>query len=160
MTPGLTAALLCAGLAGCHPDLSAPATTAPAQGQDLQILAEASGTYSRLIQPVRLVVRDRATLAQVPICQLQIDFDSQMMLIAGLGPTPSDELGIRIKRVWREGSLIRVLERHIHPGAEHAAGLHPASPWTAVVVPKSGLNVQGYSSRVPKALLGETPRLR
>jgi len=146
------AVLLLTGLCGCYPDRVKPAT-APAPGEDLPILWEASGTYSRLSRTVRIVARDRATLAQLPIAEVPVDFDSQMVLIAGLGPTPNDKLGIRIKRVWRDGSRIRVLERHIHPGFDQAPGLRPASPWTILVVPRSDLNVEGYSPRVPKGLL-------
>ncbi len=143
--------LLLAGVGACYSDGVQP-TRGPSPGEDLPVLWEASGTHSRLTRSVRIVARDRATLAQVPLAEVPVDFDSQMALIAGLGPTPNYRLGIRIKRVWREGSRIRVLERHIHPGFDRGAGLRPASPWTIVVVPRSDLNVEGYSPRVPKGL--------
>ena len=146
--------LLFLGLAGCYPDRVHP-TTAPAPGQALEILWQASGTHSRLIRGARIVARDRATLARVPITEVQGDFDAQMVLIAGMGPTPNDRLGIRIKRVWRDGRRIRVLERHIHPGLDHGGDARPASPWTIVVVPRSDLNVEGYSPRVPEDLFGD-----
>jgi hypothetical protein len=96
----------------------------------------------------------------VPVCEVPVDFESQMVLIAGLGPTPGSGLGIRIRRVWREGSRIRVLERRIHPGTDEPSGLWASSPWTVVVVPTCSLNVEGYSTRVPKQLFGDLPGSR
>ena len=148
------AVLLLVDLCGCGPD-RVQSSSERVPSEDLPILWEASGTYSRLTRSTRIVVRDRATLARVPLAEVPVDLDSQMVLIAGLGPTPNDELGIRIKRVWREGSRIRVLERHVHPGSDRATGLRPGSPWTIVVVPRSDLNVEGYSPRVPKGLIGD-----
>jgi hypothetical protein len=123
-------------------------------------LWQKSGTHSRLIRRVSILARDRATLAQVPLAEVPVDFETQMVLIAGLGPTPSSEQGIRIVRVWRQGSRIRVQERLIHPGADRVPGLQPASPWTVVVIPKSDLNVEGYATRVPDGLLRDHPGSR
>jgi hypothetical protein len=109
---------------------------------------------------VRILVRGPGTLSQLPLAEIPVDFKTQMVLIAGLGPTPSSEQGIRIVRVWREGSKIRVQERAIHPGAEQASGLQPASPWTAVVIPRSDLNVEGYVTHVPEGLLRDHPGSR
>jgi len=143
-----------AGVAGCVVGSSRGATEASA-AEDLPILWEKSGTYSRLTRPVRVVVRDPATLARLPITEVPIDFETQMALVCGLGVTPGNELGVRITRVWRQGTKIRVQERRIHPGLDHASGLDPASPWTIVIVPKSDQNVEGYVARVPKGVFGE-----
>jgi len=128
--------------------------------EDVPILWEKSGTYSRLTRRVRVVARDPATLAQLPLTEIPVDFDSQMVLIAGLGPTPGSDRGIRIVRVWKQGARIRVQERPIHPGLDPTPGLTPGSPWTVVVIPKSDLNVEGYASRVPKGALGDHPGSR
>jgi len=146
--------LIAAG--GCSAGRSQMATD-PSPGEELPILLQIRGTYSRLGRAVRILARDRATLAQVPLAEVPVDFDSQMVLIAGLGPTTSNEFGIRITRVWREGSRLCVQEQQIHPGPDRAAGLRPASPWTMAVVPKRDLNVEGYSTRVPEDLFGEHP---
>lgn len=127
---------------------------------ELPIVWQKSGTYSRMSRMTHVVVRDAQTLARIPIAEVPVDFDTQMVLIVGLGPTPSNELGVRITRVWQQGSRIRVQERRIHPGAEHAPGLEPASPWTIAVVPKSDLNVEGFQTRVPPGTLGEHPGSR
>jgi hypothetical protein len=99
-------------------------------------------------------------LAKLPIAEVPVDFKTQMVLIVGLGPSPTNELGVRIARVWHEGSRIRVQERRIHPGTLRSPAIEPASPWTIVVVPMSDLNVEGYVTRVPKGTLGEHPGAR
>ena len=160
LSAAILVTILAASLAGCSWDRLEPPRQSSASAQDLPILWSRSGTYSRLTRDVRLVIRDRATLAQVPICQIPVDFETQMVLLAGLGPTPNDDSGIRIKRVWRKGRHLHVLERQIHPGQRRDAGLRPASPWTAVVVPRVDLNVTGYTSQVPKELIGRVPAPR
>jgi hypothetical protein len=146
-------------LGGCQFDHTVPRTL-PADRSDLPILWQASGTYSRLTRAVRLVVRDQATLAQVPLCEVPVDFSSQMVLIAGLGPTTKNNLGIAIQSVSQDKSRIRVLERQIYPGEQTATGLRPASPWTVVVIPRSDVNVEGYDARIPRHLMrpGDSPR--
>lgn len=153
------AVLACLALTGCTGATSGPSRDASA-AEDFPILWQKSGTHSQLIRRVRILARDRATLAQVPLTEVPVDFETQMVLIAGLGPTPSSEQGIRIVRVWRQGSRIRVQERPIHPGADQNPGLEPASPWTAVVIPKSDLNVEGYTTQVPDGLLRDHPGSR
>lgn len=148
------ALVLSIGLAGC-------ATTQPtgprpsASQEDLPILWQQSGTYSRITRGTHVVARNPMELAKLPIAEVPVDFKIQMVLIVGLGPSPTNELGVRIARVWHEGSRIRVQERRIHPGTLRSPGVEPASPWTIVVVPKSDLNVEGYTTRVPKGTLGE-----
>lgn len=142
--------LIC--LAGCAGD-PVQRVDEPAPGEDLPILWEGTGTFSRLSRPVRIVAYDRATLAQVSLAEIPVDFTRQMVLIAGMGPTFSSELGVRIARVWREGPRLRVQERRIHPGVDKPPTLERASPWCAVVVPRSELPIEGYSSRLPGGLL-------
>jgi hypothetical protein len=114
-----------------------------------------SGTYSQLGRSVRLIVRDTTTLAQIPLGDMPVDFSTQMVLVAGQGPTPSGGMGIRIERVWEQDGRLRVQERQIHPGLELKRGLDPASPWTAVVISRSDLNVEGYSPVTPHDLLSQ-----
>ncbi len=143
---------------GCSTQRSADRRDAAAE--DIPILWQAGGTYSRIGRPVRILARDPATLAQIPLTDVPVSFDTQMVLIAGLGPTPNSEQGIRIVRVWREGSKTRVQERLLDPGGERSTGLEPASPWTVAVIPRSDLNVEGYSTRVPGRLLRDHPGSR
>ena len=151
--------LACLALTGCTGTAGSASRDASA-AEDIPILWQKSGTHSRLIRRVRILARDRSTLSQVPLTEVPVDFETQMVLIAGLGPTPGSEQGIRIVRVWRQGAQIRVQERPIHPGADQTPGLQPASPWTVVVIPKSDLNVEGYTTRVPDGLLRDHPGSR
>lgn len=151
-------ALLAGGLSCAATDKQPAADVSPLE--DLPILWEKSGAYSRIRRMTRVVARDPATLAQLPVTEVPVDFDAQMVLIVGLGPTPINELGVRITRVWRDGSRIRVQERRIHPGVGSSPGFEPASPWTVAVVPRSDLNVEGFSTRVPRGTLGEHPGAR
>ncbi len=120
------------------------------QGPDeFPILWEQQGTYSNIAQAFRVVVRDRATLARLPITEVPVDFDRQMVLVAALGPAPTDQVGIRITRVWREKNHIRVQVQTLHPGEAKHAGLKRTSPYHIVVVPRSDLNVVGFGSTLP-----------
>jgi hypothetical protein len=141
----------------------ASACTAPAGSQretrqesvkELPILWETSGTWSHLTRPARIVIYDAATLAEVPVAQVPVDFSKQMVLLTALGPTIGQDMGVRIERVWQEGPEVHVLERRLHPGLEQSAVSNRSSPWTIVVVPRSEVPVKGYSSRVPSGLLG------
>lgn len=150
----ITPMLILIAAAGNGCDVAPAIQTADSTpGEDLSIYWEKSGTYSRLGRSVRVLARDEATLAQVPVTEVPVDWKTQMVLVAGLGPTPTSDVGLRITRVWREGPRIRVLERQIHPGTEKLGGLNPASPWTVVVIPRSDLNVEGYSVNVPRGVL-------
>jgi len=133
---------------GCSTAITEPAV----ERVEFPIAAQKSGSYSRLGRSVRIVARDAATLAQFSLGELPVDFSTQMVLVAGLGPTPSSDLGIRITRVWQQDSRVRVQETQIHPGTDEPVGLNPASPWTMAVVPRSDLNVEGYSLAVPRDL--------
>jgi hypothetical protein len=128
--------------------------------EDLPIIWQKTGTYSRLARTIHLVARDAQTLAQLPLAEVPVDWTTQMVLVVGLGPTPTSQTGVRMARVWREGARIRVQERRIHPGAETAPGLEPASPWAIAVIPRSDLNVEGFVARVPKGAIGDHPGSR
>lgn len=143
--------------------VAASACTAPAGSQretrqesitELPILWEASGTWSHLTRPARIAIYDAATLAEVPVAQVPVDFSKQMVLLTALGPTIGQEMGVRIARVWQEGPEVHVLEKRLHPGLEHSAVANRSSPWTMVVVPRSAARVKGYTSRVPPGLIG------
>ncbi len=150
---------LLAGVTACN--THGPTTTREAEAaEDLPILWQRGGLYSRLSRRTRVVARDHGTLAQLPITEVPVDFRTQMVLIAGLGPTPNSEMGIAITRVWQEGTRIHVQEQPLHPGVDTTTGLEPASPWTIAIVPRSDLNVDGYDTRVPRGTLGDRPGSR
>lgn len=144
---------IAAALCGCSEANSDCLCTQSDSVLEYPITWQNSGTYSRLGRSVRLIIRDAATLAQVPVGDVPVDFTTQMVLVAALGPTPSADMGVRITRVWEQDGRLRVQERQLHPGLELQRGLNPASPWTAVVISKTDLNVEGYSPLVPADLL-------
>lgn len=150
--------MLLLAMAGCSIADRQPATPEPVQ--DLPILWQKSGTYSRLMRTTRVLARDPGTLAQLPIAEVPVDWKTQMVLIVGLGPTPTNELGVRVARVWQQGSVIHVQERRIHPGAERSPSTTPGSPWTIAVIPRNDLNVEGFDVQVPRGALGENPGAR
>lgn len=149
-------AILALAAGGCSLTQGSNPATAPAgAAEELPIIRQTSGSYSRLVRPVRVVAHDAATLARVAVADVPVDFKTQMVLIVGLGRTPTSQVGVEIVRVWRDGSRIRVQERRIHPGPDQAPGMDPASPWTLAVVPRSDLNVEGFTADPPANLLGE-----
>jgi hypothetical protein len=134
---------------GCATGDAANRDRADQEIRELPILKQKSGVYSHLHKKVRIVVHDRASWAQIPLKEMDVDFERHMVLVAGMGPTLRDDVGIRITKVWQEDRRIHVQERQIHPGLDTVPSAQPASPWTMVVVPKSDLNVVGYSPEIP-----------
>ena len=142
LIPALTAAC------GCT---SAPRGlgAGPADGQELPILRQKAGTFSSIGQSLRLVIHDPGTLAMLPLDIGPVDFDKEMVLVSTMGPTPSDEYAIRIQRVWRDGPVLRAAVDVRYPPAGAALRSTPASPYHAVVVPRSPLNIRNFDVEVP-----------
>jgi hypothetical protein len=136
-----------AALSGCGS--ARPGDVIQRGPDEFPIQWEEGGTYSNIARAFRVVARDRATLSQLPIAEVPVDFDRQMVLVAALGPASTDQLAIRITRVWRDGSRIRVQVQTLHPGEEKRGGVRRASPYHIVVVPRSDLGVAGFATAVP-----------
>lgn len=115
-------------------------------GQDLPVIRELAGIHSTFTGPVRLVIHESATLAQLPLNLGPVDFDRYMVLVAALGPTPTDQYRITIDRVWRDGDRLRAHVQTRYPPVDAPARTAPASPFHAVVVPRSDLNVRGFEA--------------
>lgn len=131
--------------AGCSLTPHRPADTLT-NGQELPVIRELARTHSTFTGPVRLVVHGPATLAQLPLNLGKVDFDRHMVLVAALGPTPTDQYGITIDRVWRDGPVIRAHIQMRYPPVDAPLGTLPASPFHAVVVPRSDLTVRGFDA--------------
>lgn len=143
------------GLLGCTgPRPVADQGPTDALPADLPILREHRATFSRLSRPVRLVIRDARTFARLPLTEIDVDFDREMVLIAGLGPVQSDALGIRITRVRHRGQRLDAEVETIRPEADAPVRRALASPYHLVVVPRSDHNVVGFETRVEAGLLG------
>jgi hypothetical protein len=151
----LFAAILGGGCAAPEP----PAGRAqPVKRQALPILRGKAGNHSGLQVPVRMVIRDRATLAQVPLPYLPIDFDKEMVLLAALGTVPTEGYAVRITGVWREQMKIRVSVQTTPPQpAKQHRKLNLCNPYHLVVVPRSNLNVEGFSTSLPTDPRGHNP---
>jgi len=133
--------------AGCHEPRPGGAPL-PAPGEELPILHQVSGLHAHEDRPMRLAIRDAATLAQVPLVDVPVNFDEEMLLIVTLGRRLSDQYAVRIDRVWREGGLLKVdYELQVPPPD---APLSPSSPYCIAVLPRCDLNVEGFSPTIPR----------
>jgi len=126
-------------------------------GEDLPILFQQRGTYCGVRDRLRVVVRDEARMAMLPVPAVPVDFSRQMVLFVTLGRVFSDRYGVRIERVWREGRVIRGAIEETYPPPGEAGPLRPCSPYHLVVVPRSELNVEGFATEIPARALEAAP---
>ena len=131
---------------GCH-EMRPTARDAPADHEELPILRQYVGAHSHEARAMRVVVRDRRTLARIPIHDVDVDFTREMLLIVTLGSVTSDEHAVRIERVWRDGHRLRVAIVKRAPPAN--APLVMASPYCVAVVPRCDLNVIDFAPEPP-----------
>ncbi len=115
----------------------------PAEGEELPILRQFGETHGRETRGMQVVIRDQATLAQMRLGGLSVDFASEMVLIVLLGRVGSDLYAVSIDRVWREGHQLRVAVTVRSPPS--GAPLVPASPYCIAVIPQCDLNVADFS---------------
>ncbi len=116
-------------------------------GETLPIIEQIQGAHCGEYTPMKVVIRDPAAFAKLPIVDLPVDFNREMMLVVTLGDVTSDQYNVRITRVWRDGSLIRVETRTTPPPSN--APLVRASPFCVAIVPSSDLNVAGFRTEPP-----------
>ena len=143
--------------AGCHDGSRRVQTIPVVEGQELPILQTLTGAHSHETRPMRLVIRDPAALAQVPLTDVPVDFASQMLLVVTLGSVTSDQYQVGINRVWREGNKLRV-EMQVKDPPE-GSPVAMAAPYCIAVVPRCELNVAGFSADPPGRLRswGQSP---
>ena len=55
---------------------------------------------------MRLVIRDRATYRQLPLPEIEVDFDREMLLVAASGGIRTTDHALRIMGVRRAGSML------------------------------------------------------
>jgi hypothetical protein len=118
--------------------------------QDVPILWERSGQDDRIQGSIRYVAYDEKALARLPLAEVPVDFRTQMVLIAAAGPFKTPDTQIRIKRLWTEGTRIRTHLEIIHPSQAPSTTLRRHCPWHVVVVPRSELNIEGFSTSLPE----------
>lgn len=139
--------LLFLGVVGCNREGGIEQATSEST-VELPILRSRNGVHSHENRAMQLVVRDAATLARIPIVDVPVNFDREMLLIVTLGRVMSDQYTVEIDRVWREKSKVRVSTRVTQP----PAGAPPAiaTPYCIAVVPRSDLNVSGFATSPPR----------
>ena len=76
-----------------------------------------------------------------------VDFNREMLLIVTLGRVMSDQYAVEIDRVWQERSKVHVSTRVTQPAANAVPTV--ATPYCIAVVPRSDLNVDGFSATPP-----------
>lgn len=144
---GLLLTVLLLQSAGCH-DNGRGVRQHFADGEELPILRHVAAPHCHESQAMQIVVRDAAGLAQIPLQDVPVDFEREMLLIATLGRVPSDQYSVRIERVWREGPHLRVsvVVQRPPPGSP----LVVASPYCIAVVPRCDLNVEAFAPEPPQ----------
>lgn len=146
------------GLAGCAERGAGLFGSEPAPViEEYPILYQKAGKYCGAKQEMRLVVRDQAHMAFVPVGDVPVDFNTQMVLFVTTGQVYAESYDIQIDRVWRQDRLVRVGITKTYPQVGEMGYPHPCSPYHLVVVPKSDLNVEGFVAEVtPPKMQGET----
>lgn len=119
----------------------------PADGAELPILRQVSRVHSHETRAMQVVVRNSAGLAKVPLEEIPVDFNKEMLLVITLGRVPSDQYRVQIDRVFREGGALQVEATIEEPGP--GAPLAPASPYCIAVVPQCELNVINFLAEAP-----------
>lgn len=128
----------------------------PPDIEEYAILYQKAGKYCGAKQEMRLVVRDQAHMAFVPVGDVPVDFNTQMVLFVTLGQVYSESYDIQIDRVWRQDRLVRVGITKTYPQSGEMGYPHPTSPYYLVVVPKNDLNVEGFATEgVAPKMAGE-----
>ena len=119
----------------------------PEDGMELAILNHVAGTHSHETRAMQIVIRDMATLAQMPLVDVPVNFATEMLLVVTLGRVNSDQFSVSIDRVFRDGNQLRVATtiRRPPPGVPMVM----ASPFCIAVVPRCDLNVAGFSAEPP-----------
>lgn len=120
----------------------------PPEGSDLPILRQITRAHSHETRAMRIVIRDQAALARIPLTDVPVDFNKEMLLVVTLGRVPSDQYVVRIQRVWRKGGKLRVVTRLSRPAPD--APIVMASPYCIAIVPRCDLKVSGFLPEPPE----------
>ncbi len=121
---------------------------APPAIEEYSVLYQKGGKYCGAKEELRLVVRDPAHMAFVPVGDVPVDFSNQMVLFVTTGQVYSEAYDVQIDRVWRQDRLVRVGITKVYPQAGEMGFPHPCSPYSLVVVPKSDCNVEGFVTEI------------
>lgn len=131
---------------GCR-NRTADVRLLPAEGEELPILHQVFGKHSHETRAMQLAIRSPQALALVPLRDVPVDFQREMVLIVTLGRIPSDQYAVRIDRVWREGHKLRVATTVQTP--QPNAPISMASPYCIAVIPRCDLDVADFDAEPP-----------
>lgn len=126
-------------------------------GAPLPVLRELYRADSPFGEQARMVIYDQRSWAQILIGDPDVDFEREMVVLAGLGPAWPREGRIQIVGVWRHGSRLRVAVEQAY-GEFVAPGDPVRSPVHAVVLPRCMLPVERFSSALPSMSTGSRRR--
>lgn len=133
-------------LTACHQPRAGSGVT-PAPGEELPILHKIHGVHSHETRAMQVVVRNASTLAQIPLSDVPVDFQNEMLLIVTMGRLTSDQYVVDISRVWRDRGVLRVETSVTAPPAGVPTVM--SSPFCIAVVPRCDLNVADFSNEPP-----------
>lgn len=143
------------GVVGCFSQRETMRNLKPNQevkhDAELPVIDELVRSQSSIAKPLRIVIYDFPSLSQLPLLDLKVDFTTQMVLLAAMGSASSEQCQIQIERVWRDGDQLRVSIHEAYPPADAHRRSEVASPFHAVVVPRSELPIVGFTSRIPSS---------
>lgn len=123
----------------------------PADGADLSILRQFVIDDSREHRRMRVVVRDAAAWARLPLIDERIDFEREMALIVTLGRVVRRGYSVRITRVRRDGPVLRVEATVESPPPDAPPEI--CAPFCVAVIPRCDLRVAGFDAAPPPAKL-------
>ncbi|MFQ5425153.1 MAG: hypothetical protein ACE5F9_14405 [Phycisphaerae bacterium] len=132
---------------GCNGMRQGPVVAIPGNGEELPILRHYAGAHCHEMQPTQFVVRSESEWARVQLRDIDVDFNTEMVLVVTLGRRSSDQFAVDIDRVWRDGGVLHadVLVRAPPPGTP----VRLSSPYCMVVLPRCDLNVAGFDPEPP-----------
>lgn len=149
-------AICVAGMGGCvsskRPAHDPQLLSGVAYGDNVPILSELAQLQTRIAKPLRIAIYDYPSLSQFPLLELDVDFSTQMVLLAAMGPASSRDCEIHIDRVWMGDHRLEVDVTEYYPESDAPRSPAIASPIHAVVIPRSELPIAGFTSRIPKGI--------
>ena len=119
------------------------------EGLHVPILRETRGAYSPIARPLRTAIYSAGQAALFPIELPEADFTSEMILVAAMGPAPDPVCTIQIHSVRRRGNRLRAEIEQRYPPARRRRRHGSASPYHAIVIPKTPLPIEGFSAELP-----------
>lgn len=134
------ALVLWMGLAvACEPKPAGSGLTV-GQTTPVPILAQFAGSDSGFTTAQAMVIHDADqldALGSQDALDLEVDYDSQCLVLVTLGEMPTDGYGVTIHAIQQQGDRLYVQTSFHQPGEDEAAAQVITSPYTAAVIAKT-----------------------